>query len=285
MKTYALGLYEKSMPSGLTWREKLEAAKRAGFDFLEMSVDETEEKLSRLAMPEEERREIRRAMESAALPIRSICLSGHRRFPLGSGDPATRERSLAIMQGASRLAASLGVGIIQLAGYDVYYEEGSARTKQLFRENLARCVEIAAQEGIVLGFETMETEFMNTVYKAMYYVRAINSPYLQVYPDSGNLTNAAALGQTDLVEDIKSGAGHIAQLHLKETAPGKYREVPYGEGHVDFAAVIDAAWALGVRRYVAEFWHTGKSNWREELRNAHRYLTRFFPPTRPKADN
>ena len=47
-RPYTLGLYEKSMPSQLGWKEKLEAAKGAGFDFVEISIDETEEKLGRL---------------------------------------------------------------------------------------------------------------------------------------------------------------------------------------------------------------------------------------------
>jgi hypothetical protein len=38
--------------------------------------------------------------------------------------------------------------------------------------------------GCHLAFETMETAFMNTVGKAMAYVDRIQSPYLQVYPDS-----------------------------------------------------------------------------------------------------
>ena len=31
-KEYTLGLYEKSMPSWLGWREKLEEAKKTGYD-------------------------------------------------------------------------------------------------------------------------------------------------------------------------------------------------------------------------------------------------------------
>lgn len=42
MKKYELGLYEKSMPGDLTWEEKLLNAKEAGFDYLEISIDETE---------------------------------------------------------------------------------------------------------------------------------------------------------------------------------------------------------------------------------------------------
>ena len=45
---YRLGIYEKAMPNEYTWRERLEAAKKGGFDFLEISVDESDARLSRL---------------------------------------------------------------------------------------------------------------------------------------------------------------------------------------------------------------------------------------------
>lgn len=57
-KDYTLGLYEKAMPEYLSWKEKLEAAKKAGFDFVEISIDETEERLSRLDMSQAERMEM-----------------------------------------------------------------------------------------------------------------------------------------------------------------------------------------------------------------------------------
>lgn len=55
MKHYQLGLYEKAMPGTLSWREKLKTAKRAGFDFVEISIDESDEKLARLDMSTAER--------------------------------------------------------------------------------------------------------------------------------------------------------------------------------------------------------------------------------------
>ena len=61
-KSYTLGLYEKAMPGTLSWREKLEAARDAGFDFVEISIDETDQKLARLDMSAEERLELVRLM-------------------------------------------------------------------------------------------------------------------------------------------------------------------------------------------------------------------------------
>ena len=91
MKAYSIGLYEKAMPNTLTWKEKLEAAKEAGYDFqLEISIDETDAKLARLDWTKEERLELVKTMYEVGLPIRSMCLSGSRKYPLGSSDPATR---------------------------------------------------------------------------------------------------------------------------------------------------------------------------------------------------
>ena len=84
MKEYRLGLYEKSMPHRLSLREKLQAAKAAGFDFMEISIDETPQKLERLSYSKEQRQEIRQAIEEVGLPIDTMCLSGHRKYPLGS---------------------------------------------------------------------------------------------------------------------------------------------------------------------------------------------------------
>ncbi len=54
-------------------------------------------------------------------------------------------------------------------------------------------------------------------------------------------------------------------MHLKETVPGKFREIPFGTGHVNFKDMIHTAWELGVRRYVTEFWYTGNPQWKDDL--------------------
>jgi len=276
VRSYTLGLYEKSMPSILTWREKLTAAREAGFDFVEISIDETDEKLARLDMSQRERIRLLQIMKETQMPIRTMCLSGHRKYPLGSSDPVICRRSMEIMEKAIQLADDLGIRIIQLAGYDVYYEESTPKTVTRFAENLKKATMLAARAGVVLGFETMETGFMNSVKKAMDYVQLINSSYLNVYPDMGNITNAAVENGTDVLEDIKLGVGHTVAAHLKETVPGKFREIPFGTGHVDFKAVIHAAWEIGVRKYVTEFWYVGSLDWKKELKEVYEMMSKLL---------
>lgn len=264
-RQYALGVYEKALPNELSIAQKLEAAKIAGYDFMELSIDETDEKLARLEWTSLQRKQIKDSIQDIGVPIETMCLSGHRKYPLGSNDPVIVARSLEIMEKAIDLASDLGIKIIQLAGYDVYYEDSSAQTKARFGENLKKCVDMAAKKGVILGFETMETEFMNTVTKAMAYVKLIDSPYLHVYPDCGNLKNASVTYNSDVYDDIRSGKGHLVAMHLKETVPGVFREVPYGTGHIDFPAMIDMAWDLGVRRFVSEFWYVDSLDYQGDL--------------------
>ena len=272
MREYALGIYEKALPGDFSWEEKLTAAKAAGFDYVEISIDETDAKLERLEWGAQERANLVQLMSDIGMPIRSMCLSGHRKYPLGSSDPAVEARGMEIMEKALGLAADIGIRTIQLAGYDVYYEDASIETDRRFRANLKKAVALAAKSGIAMGFETMETEYMNTVEKAMAFVAEIGSPYLQVYPDSGNITNAAVQYGTSVSDDLRTGAGHLISVHLKEALPGRFREVPFGTGHVDFEQIIHTAWELGVRRYVAEFWYTGNAGWKEDVAAARKMM-------------
>ncbi len=271
-KNYQLGLYEKALPADLGWAEKLECARACGFDYVEISVDETDARQARLDWTPAERAEVRAAIAWTGVPLGSMCLSGHRKWPFGASDPAVRERALTMMDKALELACDLGIHTIQLAGYDVYYEEGSEQTRAWFAENLSRAAEMAASAGVVMGFETMETPFMDTVGKAMAYVDLVDSPYLGVYPDVGNLTNASLIYGVPVADDMALGRGHIVAAHMKETVAGAYREIPFSTGTTDYEGALSQLVPMGVRRYVAEMWYVGQDGWREDVAFANEYV-------------
>jgi hexulose-6-phosphate isomerase, putative len=276
IKEYTLGLYEKSMPNSLTLEEKLNCTREYGFDTLEISIDETDEKLDRLNMTADEKQQLIHTMFRCKVPIRTMCLSGHRKYPLGSMNGNVRLKGMEIMRKAIQFADDIGIRIVQIAGYDVYYERGNEKTREYFIENLKRSVEMAAEKGVILAFETMETDFLNTVEKAMEYVNIINSPYLQIYPDCGNVTNALLGTKITPSEDFCKGVGHLAAVHLKETIPKKFREIPFGTGHVNFEEIIKTSYELGVRKYTCEFWYVGNDNWKQVIEDTKRFMQDKF---------
>ena len=252
---YSLGLYEKAMPAELSFPQMLECTKRCGFDRMELSIDESDLRLARLDWTDAQKNQLAELAAQLGVPIWTMCLSGHRKYPMGSRSARDRERSMDIMKKAVDFAAQTGIRIIQLAGYDVYYEPGDDITRGYFLSNLNRAVEFSARAGVVLAFETMETPFMNTVSKAMSYVRQIHSPWLGIYPDIGNLQNAAVANDSNVVEDLMTGTGHIFALHLKETVPGVFRDMAFGTGHTDYSAGLAFAARNNIRMFTGEFWH------------------------------
>ena len=109
--TYRLGLYEKSMPAGICWEEMLAEGKRAGFDHLEISIDETDDRQKRLLWTDAEKLRILRIEAETGMPIRTMCLSGHRKYSLGSYIPETRQKGMTLMRRAIDFSADLGIRI------------------------------------------------------------------------------------------------------------------------------------------------------------------------------
>mgnify|MGYP002551895708 CR=1 FL=1 len=272
MKPYQLGLYEKAMRDSLTWKEKLQCAKDCGYDYVEMCIDANEEKIKRIYMCDRERNKLVNTMFEVGLSIRSMSVSALTKFALGDSKAEIRNRGVEIMEKSIILSADLGIRTVMIPGYDIYFGESTIETKKYFFENILKGTEIAAKEGVLLGFETMENEFMNTTGKGMKYVSMVGSPYLNIYPDSGNVTNAAVLHRHDVCEDLILGKGKVISLHLKESKPNIFREVPFGTGHVDFERIIKTAWEIGVRRYVTELWDVGLDSWREDICFANRSI-------------
>ena len=234
IKKNPLGIYEKAIPNDFSWKEKMQTAKAAGFDYIEISIDESDERLARLDWSDEEIEEIRSYMEETGIVIPTMCLSGHRRFPFGSKDEATREKAFEIMEKGIILAQKLGVRCIQLATYDVYYEESDEETKRRFLDGMKKSVEMASRAGVILAMEIMDTPFVGTILRAMHYIKEIPSPYFKIYPDMGNLTQFS----NDVESEFELGIAQTAAIHVKETKPGVFKNVPFGEGTVRFTDIF-----------------------------------------------
>lgn len=257
MRKHPIGIYEKALPKNSSWLEKLVIAKSAGYDFVEMSVDETDERLARLDWSTTERLEVVRAIQETGIRIPSMCLSGHRRFPFGSHDEGTRMMAYTLMEKAIKLAQDLGIRTIQLAGYDVYYEEQDAETIANFEKGMQWVSEIAAASQVMCAVEIMDTPFMNSISKWQTLSDKIRSPWFKVYPDVGNLT---AWGN-DVEKEFTQGIEHVAAIHLKdtyavtETCKGQFRDVPFGEGCVDFVNLFKLLKRLNYRgSFLIEMW-------------------------------
>ncbi|EMQ8325090.1 TPA: L-ribulose-5-phosphate 3-epimerase [Escherichia coli] len=198
-KQIPLGIYEKALPAGECWLERLQLAKTLGFDFVEMSVDETDERLSRLDWSREQRLALVNAIVETGVRVPSMCLSAHRRF----------------------------------------------------RDGLKESVEMASRAQVTLAMEIMDYPLMNSISKALGYAHYLNNPWFQLYPDIGNLS----AWDNDVQMELQAGIGHIVAVHVKDTKPGVFKNVPFGEGVVDFERCFETLKQSGYcGPYLIEMW-------------------------------
>lgn len=276
----SLGIYEKALPPLDSWQARLELVRQLGFNFLELSVDESDERLARLQWTKAQRAEVRDAMWSTGIRIHTLMLSGQRRYPLGSADATVRAKSLEMLYQAIDLAGDLGIRNIQLAGYDVYYEPKTVLSREYFLENLAKGVAYAASKEIMLDIETMDDQFMNSLQKIRDIKTQIHSPWLQAYPDVGNLT---AWPQNDVAHELEVGLDNIVSVHLKDTQPvtatseGQFRDVPFGDGTVDFEGCLRTLKRLDYSgAFTIEMWTEKAADPIKEVKLAKDYFDDLF---------
>lgn len=228
-----IGVYEKALTPG-PWRNMLEQARTAGFQFVEMSIDESDDRLARLRWSQEARRQLVVDIRETGVPIYSICLSAHRRYGLGSSEPAVRAEAARILREAIDLAADVGVRMIQVAGYFAYYEPESPEARSRYVDGLRSGVAHACERGVMLAVENIDTIDMASVSDCLALRDELASPWFQIYPDVGNLAvhSLDVTAQTTLIEGAAVG------LHLKDARVGEPRRVPFGEGIVPFEGVF-----------------------------------------------
>ena len=273
-----MGIYEKALPKKENWSTKIDIAKEAGYDFIEISVDESDERLARLNWSNEEIKNMNNLLIDKDFRIPSMTFSGQKRFPMGSMDNVTREKSMDLMKKAIELADKLGVRVIQVTGYDVYYEERSDKTREIFIQNLKKATEWASKACITLAIENMENTFLNSVTKYMEIAEEVDSPWLKLYPDLGNLT---AWTHDEVYNELEKGikAQQIIAIHLKEakkvtdTFGGIFRELEFGTGDVDFVKTFETLKKVEFKGpFLVEMWNESSNTPLEDIKKVREWM-------------
>ncbi|CAG1012232.1 L-ribulose-5-phosphate 3-epimerase [Anaerolineales bacterium] len=231
-----VGLYEKALPAALSWEERLAAAGQAGYDFVEISIDESDERLSRLDWSASQRAELRRNIANTGVKIMTMCLSGHRKYPLGSHSPELRKQGQEILRKAIDFAGDVGLRVVQVMGYDVFYETSDEETGRNFVEGLRLGARWAEQSGVMLGLENLDTPYVENLTKALAITREIDSPWLKLYPDIGNLAAAGYYPP----EELRMAKGQLLGVHVKDAMPKVIRGIPFEKGIVPFRETFQA---------------------------------------------
>lgn len=248
----SLGIYEKALAWHDDWDRLFADARAAGFSFVDISVDETEQRRARLDWSAETRDQVRKAAARNGIQLGGLCLSVHRSVGPGSADPEVRAEADRIFVKGIELCRDLGVPVLQVAGYYAHYEPADPQQRSRYVDALRRAIPHAARAGVLLGIENVDGTDVTSISRGMNIVREIGSPWLQMYPDVGNIAEQ----QLDELEELRAGRGHMLALHLKDVRVGEPRRVPMGEGIANFpkafAELAEQGWS---GRMMIEMWN------------------------------
>jgi L-ribulose-5-phosphate 3-epimerase len=110
---------------------------------------------------------------------------------------------------------------------------------------------MASRAQVTLAMEIMDYPLMNSISKALGYAHYLNNPWFQLYPDIGNLS----AWDNDVQMELQAGIGHIVAVHVKDTRPGVFKNVPFGTGVVDFERCFQTLKQTGYcGPYLIEMW-------------------------------
>ena len=116
---------------------------------------------------------------------------------------------------------------------------------------------------------------MGTIVRALHYIKEIPSPYFKIYPDMGNLSNFSR----DVTGEFELGISETAAIHVKETKPGVFKEVPFGEGQVKFVDIFRKLKELNYHgMFLIEMWADNNTcqnveEATEKIADAYRFVT------------
>ncbi len=259
-----LGIYEKALPSDISWRERFKLAKEANFDFIEISVDKN--RLNKLDYTDKEIEELKNLCQEFKMPFKTMTLSANRYWPIG--DKEKRIEGINLIKKAIVLAKKLDIEIIQLTAYDVYQKESNDKTKELYKEGLLEALKFNEDYKIILAIEVLEdVPHFNTSEKLVKLIKEINSPYLKEYADNGNLI----YNGYDPVKDLHDCKDEVVAVHIKDAIYHNEHNIEYGKGEVDFEGVFKYLKEINYKGYlVSECWY--EDNFKPDLK----YISEFI---------
>lgn len=185
------GINRWSLPADWTIRQCMEAAKKAGFEGIELALDESGE-LS-LETGAAEVRAIKDLADGIGLELNSLATGLFWQYPMTSGDPQVRAKSKSIVRKALEVAKGLGADTILVvpgvvsapfaSEERVFYADAWERALEGLRE-LAPEAEAA---GVHIGVENVWNKFLLSPIEMRDFLDAVDSDYVGAYFDVGNV--------------------------------------------------------------------------------------------------
>ncbi len=242
-----------AFPSGNTVEDSIRAAAEAGFDGIELALNETGQ--LGLDATDAELDGYRNTAQQAGIAITSLATGLYWSYPMTSSDAAIREKAKTIVKKQLDAAARLGVDAIlvvpgavgvdfvsgsEVVPYDVAYDRALGALKEL--------APYAESRKVSIGVENVWNKFLLSPLEMRQFLDTIGSPFVGAYFDVGNVL---ATGYPE--HWIRILGERIRRVHIKDfrrsvgTLDGF---VDLLSGDVDFPAVFQALRDVGYNGWI-----------------------------------
>jgi hexulose-6-phosphate isomerase len=202
----------------------------------------------------------------------------HWEAPLSSADPEVVKRSVRGMETSLRNAALWGADAVLLVPAVVdastSYRDAYTRSQRVIREQL---IPRAAEHKITIAVEEVWNKFLLSPLEFARYVDELDSPWLKVYFDVGNVV---FYGYPQ--DWIRALGSRIVKVHLKDFTldrpNGRFFWKNLGDGDIDWPEVRRALTEIDYRGYVTTEVEGGDARYLADLATR---VDRFINGERP----
>lgn len=231
MNRFKFGILEDVLQSN--WEDVFPKAKALGYDGVELGIRGNTYRASDLWI-EGGIEALGQRVESAGIPIFSLCLHTFWQYSFADPDVANRYMAKQIAFHAIHACKALGIGTILIPVTNPLALPADEAAHRWAYESRAVAAH-AAGMGITIGLENVGRSHVVTGEQLRELIEAVDNPYVGAYFDVGN---AQMLGSNS-VADIHCLGDRIVQVHIKD--PRKDRTPCYvGEGEIDLEGCVKA---------------------------------------------
>ena len=242
-----------SFPEGRSILECAKLAQKAGFDGIELSLNESGE--LGLDTTEKEAMALRQNIADLGLEISGLATGLYWANWMTSDSEEVRNKAIDICMKQLETAAALGadailvipgaVGVDFSPGCDVIdYDKAYDRAL----EAISKLAPAAEQTGVAIGIENVWNKFLLSPLELRQFIDTVGSPYVGSYFDVGNVVHSGYPEHW-----IRILGSRIKKVHFKDyrrQAGGLHGFVDLLAGDVDYPAVMKAFKDIGYDGYV-----------------------------------
>ncbi|MCM3634291.1 sugar phosphate isomerase/epimerase family protein [Paenibacillus camelliae] len=257
-----------SFPADMSIAQCITTAKAAGFDGIELALNEQGE--LGLSATEKNIREISSRLEDAQLEIAGLATGLYWDYSMTSDSAETRNKAKDICKKQLEVAAQLKVDAIlvipgavgvdfipscEVINYEVAYDRALSAIDELSV--------VAEQYGVSIAIENVWNKFLLSPLELKQFIDQIGSEYVGSYFDVGNVVHSGYPEHW-----IEVLGARIKKVHFKDyrrQAGGLHGFVDLLAGDVDYPAVVGALQRINYNNYVTAEMIPGYNHYGETL--------------------